>query len=734
MDMLRWFRTPVQIKLPAALVILCTTVLLVCGSGAIAKVPYESYIYDYWLQSIQTPQAYVPQRVIGSRDLGLDSLKSPQDLCISHDGNIYLLDTGNNRIIVTDRSFNVIRIINQFDNDGRTDKFNTPQGLFVTDDGAIYVADTGNGRIVELTTDGHLRRIVGAPKSDTEGIMSQDFVYRPAKVAVDPTGRIYALVENEYEGLLAFTAQGEFTGFVGAPRVVPSLADVFWQRIATREQRERLSLFLPTEYTNLDIDYKGLVLAVEANKIRRLNPAGLDVLVRVDSAPPQGDARYPGQWDRGGQYADRATYTGPSAFSDVTAGRHGMYSILDGKRGRVFTYDRTGRLLFVFGGPGSQTGLFTSAVALDMLGDDVLVLDRSIGTITVFRPTIYGKAILSAIDLYEVGLYEQSTEMWQRVLKLNSNYDMAYTGIGRALLRQEQYVQAMEYFRLGNDREGYSEAFTWARKDAISARFGFAVAVLALLAVALFALKRWTQRLRSKRAATANPADGALLSAQGGAGAGNPVRRWLSSLCRELRYGLYIATKPSDGFWGLKHERRGSVAAATIILLLVTATYIFMRQYTGFVFNHRDPVKINIYTEAASVLLPFGLWCVVNWSLTTLMDGKGSIEQIYIASAYALVPLILVNVPLTAVSNFLTIEEGAFYTLLLTAGLAWAMLLLFIGTMVTHDYSASRGALTVALTVFGMGIVLFISLLFVILANQLVSFITDIYMEVTFRM
>ncbi|MGB4163955.1 MAG: YIP1 family protein, partial [Bacillota bacterium] len=134
------------------------------------------------------------------------------------------------------------------------------------------------------------------------------------------------------------------------------------------------------------------------------------------------------------------------------------------------------------------------------------------------------------------------------------------------------------------------------------------------------------------------------------------------------------------------------------------------------------------------VLVPFGLWCIVNWSLTTLMDGKGTIKDIYIATSYALVPLILVYVPLTIVSNFMTIEEGAFYTLFLVLALIWVGLLVIAGNGVVHDYTASVSVWTSVLTVAGMALVLFISLLFFSLINHLFGFFSDLYTELMFRL
>ena len=47
----------------------------------------------------------------------------------------------------------------------------------------------------------------------------------------------------------------------------------------------------------------------------------------------------------------------------------------------------------------------------------------------------------------------------------NGNYDLAYIGIGRSLLRQEKYHEAMDYFELKWDYKNYSKAFKQYRKE-----------------------------------------------------------------------------------------------------------------------------------------------------------------------------------------------------------------------------------------------------------------------------
>lgn len=730
--------------LKVALLLIFLLLLTVKPAGAN---PYESYIYDFWGQPVTSPQAYLPYRLIDGDKLGIGSLNSPQDVVVANDDRIYILDTGNSRIICLDKNWDVLKVIDSFIIDGQVETFDKPTGFFVTDGGHIYVADRNNGRIIELDQRGEFVRQIGPPRADVEGVVREDLQYLPVDVVVDRAGRIYVLAEGVYEGIIEFDVGGIFRGFIGAPRVRPSIADIAWKRIATREQRLRMALFLPTEYSGIDLDYRGFIFATEATGVKRLNPTGLDVLRRTGFAEPIGDV--PVYYEREGE----AEWERASRFVDIVARDLGVYSVLDQRRGRVFTYDEEGNLLYVFGGLGFVRGLFRMPVALETIGEYMVVLDSRLNRLTIFKPTVYAQNIHSAIKYHQMGRYEDATRKWIQVLGQNINFDLAYSGIGRAMLEQGQYSEAMHNFQLGHNRREYSEAFTMYRRDLIRRNFGNA-AILLVIVIVLKALIRKFKpysRLKHILAPKSGSIIGQMATEQklgfiydlGGSGdiaieqtvaVHKGLLRGIAGLFDSLRYSLHVIFHPFDGFWDLKHEKRGSILSAAAILLLLALTYVIMRQYTGFIFNLRDLAELNIVIELLSVIVPFFLWCTVNWSLTTLTEGKGKFKDIVITTAFALTPFVLINIPLTIVSNFIRMEEGAFYHFFLILSMVWSGGLLFFGTMVVHDYDMSKTFSTVILTVVGMGVVIFIGLLFLSVINLMVSFIVSIYQEMTLRL
>lgn len=689
------------------------------ASTAASCAPLPSYTFDFYGSPLPAAQAYTVETVIDAFSLGIGSLREPRDLAVSKSGEIFVADTGNNRILRLDSSFKLIQVIDGFTAEGVWHSFSSPVSLYVTERDRLYIADRDNARLVELTTAGNFVRIIGPPQTDLKGVLPEDFNYRPFKVAVDQGGRIYVLADGIYEGLIEFDVDGNFRGYLGAPLVRPTILERFWAQIATREQRSRMALFLPTEYSAVDLDERGFLYVTEHNQIRRLNPSGTDVLRRNGFFEPIGDV------PAAEEYTLSETIRA-SSFVDIVARENGLYSVLDRQRGRVFTYESEGHLLYVFGGLGTTRDTLRVPAALDVLGDKILVADRGGGRILVFGPTLYGQLIHAAIDHYQKGDYDRSAELWAEVLEHNFNLDMAYTGIGTALLRQDRFGEAMSNFRLGNNRPQYSTAFGLYRREVMAQSFGKVMAGLFALALAIVVWVRLRPRLQS--AQPLGEEIGEVAAARF-----VPVRR-PQSFWTSLAYAKHVIFHPFDGFWDLKHEKRGTMGAALAILGMVALTYVVMRQYTGFIFNPRDLSQLNVVVEVISVLVPFFLWAVVNWALTTLMDGKGTLKDIIIATGYALAPFVLVNLPLTVISNYLTLQEGTFYYFTGIIGALWTAGLVFIGTMTIHDYDTGKNFWTCLLTIVGIGIVLFLGLLFVNVLNVVAGFVSSLYAELVLRL
>ena len=210
-------------------------------------------------------------------------------------------------------------------------------------------------------------------------------------------------------------------------------------------------------------------------------------------------------------------------------------------------------------------------------------------------------------------------------------------------------------------------------------------------------------------------------------------QRW-GRLGSSLKDAFHVIFHPFDGFWDLKHEKRGSVRSAFVILLITIVVYFYNSIGQGYIFNPRPSTAMNIMGAISAVVAPLLLWVVANWCLTTLFEGEGSMSDIFTACCYCLTPLPLLVLPVTIASNFLTANEGGLITMLSSFAYVWLGLLLVFAMQVTHDYSVGKNLLTCVATIVGMAFIMFLGILFSSLMAKIVSFVTNIFEEISYRL
>lgn len=455
------------------------------GIPSYASEPFESYSYNYWKLAVRQPYPYLYDKTFDEKDFET-KLSFPDDMFYFSD-SIFVADTGNSRVLKLDLNGKVLMEIDSAKD--KSDKLNEPRGVYVTDEGNIYVADSKNARVVEYTKDGDFVREIGRP--DTT-LIADNVEYKPMKVVVDKDGRIYVIAYGINMGLVEFDRDGNFQGFMGAAEVNVNKFYYIWKNfLSTKEQQERMQTIVPTEYSNIFVDKENFVYATingltgdeinaEKDCIRRLNPTGTDVLRRL-GPPIVGDLRF--------------SQDGWSSFKDVAATDYGCYFVLDDANGKVFAYDYDGNSLFIFGRSGIKEGNTQKPVSLVINSDasKIYVLDGVLGNIVSYKITDYGKLVLNAIYLNDTGDSEGSNACWQEVLKRNSNCEMAYIGLGKTLLSEGDYKKAMEYFKLGNNRKYYSKAFYYYRKEVMEENFGKIMAVIIAVVLGLLAVKGYAR-------------------------------------------------------------------------------------------------------------------------------------------------------------------------------------------------------------------------------------------------
>ena len=713
--------------------ILCTfcAVLMVLTAFCVtasAGSAYQTYVYDVYGEALYSPDAYTAISSVGSDYMGLEvPIENPGDMVTDEAQNVYIADTGNNRIVVLDRYYKVNFTIAEFSNDqGVPDRLTAPQGVFVSEPNEkygklIWVCDTGSNRIVVFDEFGNFQRIVEEPESS---LFEQDSVYKPVAIAVDAYNRLYVVSSTTYQGIIVMTDEGEFTGFIGAQAVQMSAWEIIWRRFQTKEQREAQETKVSTEFNNITINKnKGLVYVTTstieesavAGAITGKDKSGTNSPVKLLNANGSEIMRRNGFWMPAGEvdFSSRSTdeITGVSTIIDAAVGPEDTWSIIDEKRNRIYTYDFDGNLLFAFGDNGTMLGNLGSIEAIAYQDTNMLILDKTNDNITVFQRTEYGNILLQAIAAESTQDFDLAINLWTDVLKRNSNFDSAYVGIGQAMYRNKDYANSLTYFESAYDTDNWSNSYKELRKEWMSTYFLLLLLLIVGLIVVVMLFFKWMGKI-NKRVATSGKK---------------------RTFGQEIAYGFHIIFHPFDGFWDLKHEKRGSVRGAIFFIVLAIATFYYQAIGQGYLL---DPFAslASVWAQVFGVLVPLFLFVLANWCLTTLFEGEGSFKDIFVAAGYCLLPIPLLVIPTTIYSNFCITTETDIIGFISTFAFIWLGLLLFFGTMVTHDYSMGKNIITVIGTVVGMVFIMFLAVLFTTLVGKIVGLVTNIVDEIQYRL
>lgn len=674
-------RIPAVLLLVAVLIASSASALLPAERAYASQATSYTYTLDENGNFIRTQDAYLPDKTITTLNLS-----KPQDLFIDTENMLYIADTGNKRIVKYDIKKGTISA--ELKHEG----FVRPGGIFVTEQGDIYVADSGAKTVFRFSKTFELKEKFEKPNTP----MFADTNFEPNKIAVDKSGNMYIIGEGVYNGVIQLAHTGEFLGYFTVNKTRLTFSQALQRLIFSRAQLENLVDTVPTTFSNVFLDASGIVYTTTMGSMR-------DAVKKHNTAG-------------GNMFKGMVFSTGEDIADIYVDGQGIIYSC--STRGTIDIHAQNGELIFAFGSAVSNmdvAGLYSSlpSIAVDN-NNNLWTIDGDKGYVSSFRPTDYAMTVYQAMGLYERGLYEESLKQWNEVLRLNQMSVLAHNGVGRAYLHAGHYEEAMEHFEVAGNRESYSEAFWEVRNSAIQKVLPY---VFVLVIVLLVAAKVVSLLDRKKRRI---------------AGTKERIGSWLDQIpvvC-DFRYAGKTAKSPMNRYYDIRRHRKGSVLGATVIYAVFFLIYMLYQTKKGFIYQYTAIEDMDIGGIVAGFFILLGLFIFCNWLVTSINDGDGTLAQVYMIPAYGCLPLMVSLLLITVCSYGMTYNESFLLTILLLVGAVWSVLLIFLGLMTVHDYSAKETVMSLVLTAVFMAIVAIMALIIVIMSEELYEFLYTIAQEV----
>ena len=670
-------------KKKLSFVIALTVILiLVPNSQAVADSPYTTWAYGPNGELVLTQDAYSPYAEI---DL---PIKSAEDMFITPEGEIYIADTGNSRIVRVNKDFEIIASYGE-------DFLQSPSGVFVDKSGTIYVADSKKNAVIIMDNDGNLMKELGRPVEPLFG-KSRDFL--PRKIVVDARENLYVISEGSVDGVVQMNTNGNFIGYFAANTAEMSLRMVLQRTFLTEEQ---LAQFIRNEAaspSNLAIDNQGMLYTITAGttpqkSIRKFNIAGINIFPEI---------------------------IGSNNFRDIDVSDSGLVMAVDAD-GHIYEYDITGVLLFQFGAKdtsGNQRmGTLTNPTAIGRHQDYIYVLDKEKNAIVVYSTTAFAQTVHAGTRLYLEGFYEEAKPYFEEVLNYNGLFITSYKAIADAYFKEENYAKALEYYRYAEDRNGYSQAY-WEMRNVVLQTY-LSPALMGIIGLSI--LRGGVNKLNRRYKWF------------------DPIGAWFRDLTRfklvdDFIFMFRFIGKPADSFYYIKKDKRGSLIFALLIFVWIGVVRVLSLYWTGFVFNpYASTSDIRIENEILMVFGIIALWITANYLVSTISDGEGRVKDVIIGTAYSLFPYALFALPIALLSRVLTFNEAFVYSFSQTIMYAWIVMMLFIMVMEIHNYFFSDTLRNVLITIFAMALFVLTGYILSVLFGQLFDFISAIIQELGLR-
>ncbi|BBH18994.1 hypothetical protein Back11_03390 [Paenibacillus baekrokdamisoli] len=206
-----------------------------------------------------------------------------------------------------------------------------------------------------------------------------------------------------------------------------------------------------------------------------------------------------------------------------------------------------------------------------------------------------------------------------------------------------------------------------------------------------------------------------------------------SAIVSQLRTSLRVLRHPFDVFWEIRYRSHGSIAAASLLLALALVVLLMSKLSGSYLFGGAKLDDLNPTAFLLQYSIPWITWVFANYLVGSIMKGQGKLLEVFVGSTYALMPIILFSLPLSIISNVLTLSEGSIYGFAQLIMNCWSLLLLFVMAKEIHNYEIGETVWNMIISVLLMLAIWLLCLIFAGLTYQLYDFVAQIYKEVAAR-
>ena len=196
---------------------------------------------------------------------------------------------------------------------------------------------------------------------------------------------------------------------------------------------------------------------------------------------------------------------------------------------------------------------------------------------------------------------------------------------------------------------------------------------------------------------------------------------------------FYAMIHPTYAFDDMKYNHKESMRMSFVSFFLFAMLAVVEQQFTGIQHIMRDIDKVNVFKTFLLYGAIVFLFVISNWAFCELVDGKAKLKHIWITTNYALLPYSLCGYARVILSNILVQDEAVFLDAITVVGVFWSLVVLISAYMTFHEFEISKTILSLAITVIGMLLIVFLLFLMYTLVQQMVETIATVINEIIFR-